>query len=135
VRLAGADQVLDRETEPQDADQPKGDAPADQPVEGASEQRREAGTHITSSAVGGGSRTLKGAHEVRDVQNIADILVDPEGTRERRDHWDKTAHALPTGAILHVLYAEEEKTLARVASFLAEAPRLVALRHAHPTER
>ena len=33
----------------------------------------------------------KGAHEVRDVQNIADILVDPEGARERRDHWDKTA--------------------------------------------
>jgi type IV secretion system protein VirD4 len=30
--------------------------------------------------------------EVRDVQNIADILVDPEGARERRDHWEKTAH-------------------------------------------
>ena len=29
--------------------------------------------------------------EVRDVQNIADILVDPEGARERRDHWEKTA--------------------------------------------
>jgi type IV secretion system protein VirD4 len=28
----------------------------------------------------------KGARDVRDVQNIADILVDPEGTRERRDH-------------------------------------------------
>jgi type IV secretory pathway TraG/TraD family ATPase VirD4 len=65
----------------------------------------------------------KGAHEVRDVQNIADILVDPEGMRERRDHWDKTAHALLTGAILHVLYAEQEKTLARVASFLADPSR------------
>ena len=67
----------------------------------------------------------KGAHEVRDVQNIADILVDPEGMRERRDHWDKTAHALLTGAILHVLYAEEEKTLARVASFLADPSRSI----------
>ena len=53
----------------------------------------------------------KGPMEVRDVQNIADILVDPEGARERRDHWEKTAHALLTGAILHVLYAEDEKTL------------------------
>jgi hypothetical protein len=28
-------------------------------------------------------------------------------------HWEKSAHSLLTGAILHVLYAEEEKTLAR----------------------
>ena len=67
----------------------------------------------------------KGFQEVRDVQNIADILVDPEGARERRDHWEKTAHALLTGAILHVLYAEEEKTLAQVASFLADPSRSI----------
>ena len=67
----------------------------------------------------------KGPHEVRDVQNIADILVDPEGTRDRRDHWDKTAHTLLTGAILHVLYAEGEKTLARVATFLADPSRSI----------
>ncbi|HEY1243954.1 MAG TPA: type IV secretory system conjugative DNA transfer family protein, partial [Hyphomicrobiaceae bacterium] len=67
----------------------------------------------------------KGSHEVRDVQNIADILVDPEGTRDRRDHWDKTAHTLLTGAILHVLYAESEKTLARVATFLADPSRSI----------
>jgi hypothetical protein len=59
------------------------------------------------------------------VQNIADILVGPEGARERRDHWEKTAHALLTGAILHVLYAEEEKTLAHVASFLADPSRSI----------
>jgi type IV secretion system protein VirD4 len=62
----------------------------------------------------------KGAHEVRDVQNIADILVDPEGALERRNHWEKTSHSLLVGVILHVLYAEEEKTLARVASFLSD---------------
>ena len=56
-----------------------------------------------------------GHNEVRDAQNIADILVDPEGARERRDHWEKTAHALLTGVILHVLYAEADKTLTRVA--------------------
>jgi type IV secretion system protein VirD4 len=67
----------------------------------------------------------KGPKEVRDVQNIADILVDPDGTRERRDHWDKTAHTLLTGAILHVLYSEEEKTLHRVATFLADPGRSI----------
>ncbi len=62
----------------------------------------------------------KGANEVRDVQNIADILVDPEGALERRNHWEKTSHSLLVGAILHVLYSEKDKTLARVASFLSD---------------
>ena len=65
----------------------------------------------------------KGPSEVRDVQNIADILVDPEGALDRRNHWEKTSHSLLVGAILHVLYAEEEKTLARVASFLSDPRR------------
>ena len=65
----------------------------------------------------------KGANEVRDVQNIADILVDPEGALERRNHWEKTSHSLLVGAILHVLYAEEDKTLARVATFLSDPQR------------
>jgi type IV secretion system protein VirD4 len=65
----------------------------------------------------------KGLNEVRDAQNIADILVDPEGALEKRDHWEKTSHALLVGTILHVLYAEEEKTLARVASFLSDPRR------------
>jgi type IV secretion system protein VirD4 len=68
----------------------------------------------------------KGPDEVRDVQNIADILVDPEGALERRNHWEKTSHALLVGAILHVLYAEEEKTLARVATFLSDPRRSFA---------
>ncbi len=67
----------------------------------------------------------KGGMEVRDVQNIADILVDPDGAREQRDHWEKTAHALLVGTILHVLYAEKEKTLARVATFLADPARSI----------
>ncbi|MDG4881993.1 conjugal transfer protein TraG [Mesorhizobium sp. WSM4884] len=68
----------------------------------------------------------KGSDEVRDVQNIADILVDPEGALERRNHWEKTSHSLLVGAILHVLYAEEEKTLARVANFLSDPQRSFA---------
>ncbi len=62
----------------------------------------------------------KGAAEVRDVQNIADILVDPEGALERRTHWEKTSHSLLVGVILHVLYAEEQKTLTRVTEILAD---------------
>jgi type IV secretion system protein VirD4 len=65
----------------------------------------------------------RGTNEVRDVQNIADILVDPEGALERRNHWEKTSHSLLVGAILHILYAEEDKTLARVASFLSDPQR------------
>jgi type IV secretion system protein VirD4 len=68
----------------------------------------------------------RGANEVRDAQNIADILVDPEGALERRNHWEKTSHSLLVGAILHVLYAEEEKTLARVATFLSDPQRSFA---------
>ncbi len=62
----------------------------------------------------------KGPAEIRDVQNIADILVDPEGALERRTHWEKTSHSLLVGVILHVLYAEERKTLTRVTEMLAD---------------
>ncbi|WP_205466774.1 conjugal transfer protein TraG [Novosphingobium sp. BW1] len=65
----------------------------------------------------------KGEWEVRDVQNVADVLVDPEGSLEKRNHWEKTSHALLVGAILHVLYAEADKTLAGVASFLSDPRR------------
>lgn len=65
----------------------------------------------------------RGAAEVRDVQNVADILVDPEGALERRNHWEKTSHSLLVGAILHVLYAEADKTLAGVANFLSDPKR------------
>lgn len=69
----------------------------------------------------------RGAWEVRDVQNIADILVDPEGSLEKRNHWEKTSHALLVGAILHVLYAEKDKTLAGVAAFLSDPRRTIAV--------
>ena len=65
----------------------------------------------------------KGEYEVRDVQNVADILVDPDGSKERHDHWEKTGHALLVGVILHVLYAEEDKSLSGVANFLSDSQR------------
>ena len=65
----------------------------------------------------------RGEWEVRDVQNVADVLVDPEGSLDKRNHWEKTSHSLLVGAILHVLYAEEDKTLAGVAAFLSDPRR------------
>ena len=67
----------------------------------------------------------KGEWEVRDVQNVADVLVDPEGSLEKRNHWEKTSHSLLVGAILHVLYAEADKTLAGVAGFLSDPKRSI----------
>jgi type IV secretion system protein VirD4 len=63
-------------------------------------------TNPKSSAYNPLLEVRRGEWEVRDVQNIADILVDPEGSLEKRNHWEKTSHALLVGAILHVLYAE-----------------------------
>ena len=77
-------------------------------------------TDVRSAAYNPLLEVRRGVHEVRDVQNIADILVDPEGALERRNHWEKTSHALLVGAILHVLYAGEDKTLRGVANFLSD---------------
>lgn len=62
----------------------------------------------------------KGEHEVRDVQNIADILVDPSGSQESRDHWKLSSFTLLVGTILHIVYAGEDKSLAGVVNFLSD---------------
>ena len=80
-------------------------------------------TNAASAAYNPLLEVRRGEWEVRDVQNIADVLVDPEGALERRNHWEKTSHSLLVGAILHVLYAEPEKTLAGVANFLSDPRR------------
>ena len=82
-------------------------------------------TNPLSSAYNPLLEVRRGPTEVRDVQNIADILVDPDGALERRSHWDKTSHSLLVGAILHVLYAEPDKTLTGVANFLADPRRTI----------
>ncbi|WP_295808993.1 conjugal transfer protein TraG [uncultured Nitratireductor sp.] len=82
-------------------------------------------TNAKSSAYNPLLEVRQGEWEVRDVQNIADILVDPEGSLDKRNHWEKTSHALLVGAILHVLYAEHDKTLAGVANFLSDPKRPV----------
>ena len=59
-------------------------------------------------------------YEVQDVQNIATMIVDPDG-KGLNDHWAKTGHALLVGSILHVLYSDDckDKTLRGVASLLS----------------
>ena len=82
-------------------------------------------TDVHSAAYNPLLEVRRGEWEVRDVQNVADILVDPEGSLERRSHWEKTSHSLLVGAILHVLYAERDKTLAGVATFLSDPQRTI----------
>jgi type IV secretion system protein VirD4 len=60
-----------------------------------------------------------GEYEMRDAQNIADILVDPDGDGTL-DHWQLSARTLLTACILHVLYTKKEKNLASVARLLSD---------------
>src|SRR5437867_44716 len=64
--------------------------------------------------------------DVKDAQSIADLLIDPAGTGGH-DHWDLhwnlTAHDLLVGVILHVLYAERDKTFQGCLTFLADPNR------------
>lgn len=67
--------------------------------------------------------------EVADAQNIATILVDPDG-KGLADHWGKTSFALLTGAILHCCYVHRAAsgrpaTLADVGALLADPEREV----------
>lgn len=49
--------------------------------------------------------------DVRDAQNIATLLIDPDG-ETKWDHWDRTAYDLITGVILHQVYVSRDKSLA-----------------------
>ena len=72
---------------------------------------------------------LGGEHEVADVQNLATLIVDPDG-KGLETHWQKTAQALLVGVVLHVLYRAKHggamSTLAEVDRVLADPARPVA---------
>lgn len=56
------------------------------------------------------------AYEVGDVQNLATLIVDPDG-KGLDSHWQKTSQALLVGVILHALYkARDEGTAASLPS-------------------
>ncbi len=55
-------------------------------------------------------------NEVGDVQNLATLIVDPDG-KGLESHWQKTSQALLVGVILHALYkAKAEGTTASLPS-------------------
>ena len=58
-------------------------------------------------------------NQIRDVQNIADQLVDPHG-KGKDSHWERTADQFFLGAILHVLHAEADKSLYGLSKFLSD---------------
>ena len=64
----------------------------------------------------------KGINEVKDAQNLANIIVEPDRPGQI-DHWVRTGNSLLTAAILHVLYAGKpsERNLNGVATLLSRS--------------
>jgi type IV secretion system protein VirD4 len=62
----------------------------------------------------------RGDFEVRDAQNIANMIIEPDRPGAH-DHWVRTGNSLLTAAILHVFHAapDEDKNLAGVAALLS----------------
>jgi type IV secretion system protein VirD4 len=58
----------------------------------------------------------KGDNEIRDTQNIVEMLVNPTGVKHTMDIWDQQASQFLVALILHVLYSEadNQKNLATV---------------------
>jgi type IV secretion system protein VirD4 len=68
-------------------------------------------------------------NEVGDVQNLATLIVDPDG-KGPESHWQKTGQALLVGVILHALYKARNEgtaaTLPAVDALLADPDRDIA---------
>ena len=67
----------------------------------------------------------KGPNEVRDAQNIVEMLVNPTGAKHTMDIWDQQASQFLVALILHVLYAEPDphKNLSTVRTRLLDFKR------------
>lgn len=66
-----------------------------------------------------------GPEEVRDTQNLVEMLVNPTGSKASLDIWDQQASQLLVALVLHVLYTEppERKNLAVVRARLLDFER------------
>jgi type IV secretion system protein VirD4 len=68
-------------------------------------------------------------YEVGDVQNLATLIVDPDG-KGLDSHWQKTSRALLVGVILHVLYKAKNEgtpaTLPHVDAIMSDPNRDIA---------
>lgn len=65
------------------------------------------------------------AYEISDAQNLATMIVDPDG-RGLNDHWQKTSQALLVGCILHLLYKARHSTPGTVNASLAGVDAMLA---------
>lgn len=69
---------------------------------------------------------LETEYEVGDVQNLANLIVDPDG-KGLESHWQKTSWALLVGVILHALYKARDEgvaaTLPGIDAMLADPNR------------
>jgi type IV secretion system protein VirD4 len=50
----------------------------------------------------------KGDNEIRDTQNLVEMLVNPTGAKHTMDIWDQQASQFLVALILHVLYSEPD---------------------------
>ena len=64
----------------------------------------------------------RGPCEIRDAQNVAEMLVDDGSGRPRSEPWDSETAQLLTATVLHVLYAEPDgqKNLGRVRDLILD---------------
>jgi len=67
---------------------------------------------------------LRTPYEVRDVQNIVRLLLDPEG-KGLPEHWDRAGSEAFEAFILHCLYEGRQPTLAGVTNLLFDPARKV----------
>ena len=67
-----------------------------------------------------------GLEQIKDIQNIADMIVDPHG-KGKESHWDKTADQFFLAVILHVLHTGKDKTLSGVRDFLQDPERSLSV--------
>jgi type IV secretion system protein VirD4 len=64
-------------------------------------------------------------YDVRDAQLIAEAIIERDAPHAVWDHWHNTAYGLLVGVILHVLYAERDKTLTGCLHFLTNPHRTI----------
>jgi type IV secretion system protein VirD4 len=67
----------------------------------------------------------KGPNEIRDTQNVVEMLVNPTGAKYTMDIWDQQASQFLVALILHLLYSEPDgrKNLAVVRERLLDFKR------------
>jgi len=82
-------------------------------------------THPNSARYNPLLEIRKRANEIRDTQNIVEMLVNPDGSKEQLDVWDQHAAQLLVALTLHVNYTQPDhrKHLGAVRELLLDWPK------------